>query len=966
MKRKPKITMRATAAILADPLATEAEVQSLKQKMPVAALQHPNCPTVLWWDLAAQHPVEAMHSVLYPLMTLEEPGRWLQIKNSNIAAWIDRYRHELQPSKRYLFSAECAERVLPLFEKMYPTDQRPRIAITIARRFARGQATQEQVWDAYSLAEAASKSAQVADKGVSDAKAAAWKAAASAAEVCHATWLTAGDSATHAARAIFRSLQPFDVAYAAELAERQWQWERLLKYIQGERETQPSLVGAVDNPNVAPFHPTLPGMQPSGEALCILIDLSPVLRKRYLPLFKLEQLADPSLEEDEKGDVFGRVNAAAHVLSPKAQRRFSILFAEHVLPLFRQYMGGTDNRPAKAIEAAKADLLGSISATDLAQARTASFAADKAANFIGDRGQAAILAAWCAAECANYNEQRAYQETVRRAQSARASEWQADKKKSGAMVEARWQWKQVLAYLEGDEAVGGVTSQGRVGALLPFDLTDKEKQPTQGQMLTLYLLSPALVQPYGALWQLMLLEDPELGRKSQQIYDPTILLEAGVALLPDTARLRFAITCARSVLPILQDVAPNEVPTAEKALRLATEVAEGRRPQTDLAVEFTRMTPWLTKRQDGDKNPLIARLTSLYDRARYKAAANVWDAIRCALGDYLIMANWIAYPAAHAVSLMKMATLSKEPNTTKEMQALDEMEPATFPPFLKMLAEEIRRTQVSVSHAVGGAPRVGAAVQSVGAVLPFELEDQERNPTPQQLLLFRHLAPDAAAPFEGLYDMYLLEQPDLDESLPVGAEREIMQARDLFSPESNRRLAVAFAGRVLPILVKWGSHLPSWVGMSKPEAARWLTLATRVAQGEIEESALRPPRDALTASLLQMEKIRSHTDPDTQERYIFDALVAAVEAVSNVLQRDAKDAMVDASFEGVNTAGTAAMAGLSKNSSDSAKVSALNRGVAAEYQWQVEQIRAEIRRMQRQATGAAKVGARPRKVASRR
>jgi hypothetical protein len=115
-----------------------------------------------------------------------------------------------------------------------------------------------------------------------------------------------------------------------------------------------------------------------------------------------------------------------------------------------------------------------------------------------------------------------------------------------------------------------------------------------------------------------------------------------------------------------------------------------------------------------------------------------------------------------------------------------------------------------------------------------------------------------------------------------------------------------------------------------------------------------------------MEKIRSHTDPDTQERYIFDALVAAVEAVSNVLQRDAKDAMVDASFEGVNTAGTAAMAGLSKNSSDSAKVSALNRGVAAEYQWQVEQIRAEIRRMQRQATGAAKVGARPRKVASRR
>lgn len=44
-----------------------------------------------------------------------------------------------------LFAADCAEDVLDLFEDAYPDDTRPRDAINVARRYALGQATREEL-----------------------------------------------------------------------------------------------------------------------------------------------------------------------------------------------------------------------------------------------------------------------------------------------------------------------------------------------------------------------------------------------------------------------------------------------------------------------------------------------------------------------------------------------------------------------------------------------------------------------------------------------------------------------------------------------------------------------------------------------------------------------------------------------------------------------------------------------------
>ena len=95
-----------------------------------------------------------------------------------------------------LFAADCAERVLPIYEKEYPEDQRPRQAIEAARAFARGEIS------------AAARAA---------AGTAAWDAARAA----------AGDAARAAAGAAARD--------AARAAEKEWQKERVREYLRGER-----------------------------------------------------------------------------------------------------------------------------------------------------------------------------------------------------------------------------------------------------------------------------------------------------------------------------------------------------------------------------------------------------------------------------------------------------------------------------------------------------------------------------------------------------------------------------------------------------------------------------------------------------------------------------------------------------------------------------------------------------------
>ena len=128
----------------------------------------------------------------------------------------------LEPADREirLFVCDCVERVLPLFEKKYPDDNRPRQAIETARKFANGQANKVELAVADAAAWAAARDAALAARDVGDV---AWAAARAAAK---AAARDAGDVACDAGAAAR------DVAGAgARDAEREWQREKLLEML---------------------------------------------------------------------------------------------------------------------------------------------------------------------------------------------------------------------------------------------------------------------------------------------------------------------------------------------------------------------------------------------------------------------------------------------------------------------------------------------------------------------------------------------------------------------------------------------------------------------------------------------------------------------------------------------------------------------------------------------------------------
>ena len=112
-----------------------------------------------------------------------------------------------------LFACWCAAQVLPIFEKDYPDDKRPRNAIEVAKKFANGKATKDELAAASAAArdaaraaarDAARDAARAAARAAARdaARAAAWAAARAAASAAarDAAWDAARDAAWAAAR----------------------------------------------------------------------------------------------------------------------------------------------------------------------------------------------------------------------------------------------------------------------------------------------------------------------------------------------------------------------------------------------------------------------------------------------------------------------------------------------------------------------------------------------------------------------------------------------------------------------------------------------------------------------------------------------------------------------------------------------------------------------------------------------
>ena len=130
-----------------------------------------------------------------------------------------------------------AEHVLPIFEKEYPDDRRPRKAIEVTRRHIAGDATDDErsaargaAWAAAWAAGNAAWAAGDAARGAGDAaRGAAWDAARGAA------WGAARGAARGAAWAA-AGAAGWDAADAADAAEQKWQLEQTRAILDREGE----------------------------------------------------------------------------------------------------------------------------------------------------------------------------------------------------------------------------------------------------------------------------------------------------------------------------------------------------------------------------------------------------------------------------------------------------------------------------------------------------------------------------------------------------------------------------------------------------------------------------------------------------------------------------------------------------------------------------------------------------------
>ena len=119
------------------------------------------------------------------ILALNE-GAWSKVPQQD-RMWAITQEGVLPDQLLRLFACWCAERSLKYFETEHPDDTRPRDAIEVARRYAAGKATGEELAAARDAAWASA-----GDAAWASAWASAWAAAGDAAG--DAAWAAAGDA----------------------------------------------------------------------------------------------------------------------------------------------------------------------------------------------------------------------------------------------------------------------------------------------------------------------------------------------------------------------------------------------------------------------------------------------------------------------------------------------------------------------------------------------------------------------------------------------------------------------------------------------------------------------------------------------------------------------------------------------------------------------------------------------------
>jgi len=647
MSRKSKVGARSSVEVSNDPLATAEELYALNKTDSLAALRHPNCPLELWWALAGRYPLEAMQSPAGQLFLLEDPTRWRTIAQEHGEEWIQTYTGAHSPvalsdKALRLFAADCAAHVLPIYESRYPTDERPRLAIEAARKYANGRMSAHDLETARFYASNAELNAGP------DAACSAASAAADCATLRDD--LIAGELAMSTAAVAFitkfhevkeRSGRVSDADEAAG-EERAWQWQRLTEYLMAptgkvsgiERKRARSAKAIKADPQAtseeieklaktercaALLHPNCPT-----ELWWELAKAHPIeaMSSLLYPLFALE--APERWEALELEHVPNWISQGLHRLSPSQKRLFACDCAERSLYIF-EYKYPHEKRTRRALETARRfaqdeaaskdelynAMLGAECDLNVVKRASRNSAGDDD-SFYGVL-EAVQAVAYAAADPHAYlGDERVYrygtgefaayaaEEAANDAAKAIAADYEGLKFSAAMQKEQVWQWHHLLSYLAGKETIGARTYKSLRADPLATEADLRKMAKTRPLQALQHPNCPAelwwaLAAKYPAeakdsvLYGLLLIEEPERWVEIEKKYEHREFdaidrwIDGDLRFLSPKDQRLFAADCAEHVLPLLRQGYATAQEDPQKAIFVARAFAQGYATKADLA-----------------------------------------------------------------------------------------------------------------------------------------------------------------------------------------------------------------------------------------------------------------------------------------------------------------------------------------------------------------------------------------------
>lgn len=164
-----------------------------------------------------------------PLLSLEDPARYAQLQVEIAEGWRNAGMLLLSAKAQRLYACDCAERVLYLFEIVYPDDTRPRTAIVTARCFAFGLASLAELATARVAAQlVVNMSWADMHRGAGAGQAAVWAggAAMDTASVTDDAARIAAYAAVEAAARVSEDSRQIEKCWQAECVRHYWRMEQ--------------------------------------------------------------------------------------------------------------------------------------------------------------------------------------------------------------------------------------------------------------------------------------------------------------------------------------------------------------------------------------------------------------------------------------------------------------------------------------------------------------------------------------------------------------------------------------------------------------------------------------------------------------------------------------------------------------------------------------------------------------------